>query len=237
MTVTKVCAVDGCGKPVKSRGWCGAHNAKVQKYGDPLGCAPPRPFVKCAVDGCDKAKRANGFCGRHNHRNNRHGDPTMGRGERTPNGVARQWLIDHASHQGDECLTWPFANRGNGYGAIVSSDGRTLGAHREMCILVHGEPPEPNYDACHSCGKGHLACVNPRHLSWGTKSKNSGDRVSHGTDHRGTKSPLHKITDEDVKKIRALRGEVTQSVIGEHYGIAQAHVSKIQTGGVWSWLK
>jgi hypothetical protein len=37
-----ICSVEGCDKPVDSRGWCAAHRARWRRYGDPLGGTPPR---------------------------------------------------------------------------------------------------------------------------------------------------------------------------------------------------
>lgn len=31
-----VCSIDGCGKPVNSRGWCGSHYMRWKRHGDPL---------------------------------------------------------------------------------------------------------------------------------------------------------------------------------------------------------
>jgi hypothetical protein len=36
MAEKRVCAIEGCCKPVKARGWCSAHYAMWKKYGDPL---------------------------------------------------------------------------------------------------------------------------------------------------------------------------------------------------------
>ena len=41
MAITRLCSIAGCGKNVKSHGLCSAHYAKLKKYGDPLGSAPP----------------------------------------------------------------------------------------------------------------------------------------------------------------------------------------------------
>lgn len=37
----RVCEVEGCSKPVRSRGYCNPHYKRLTKYGDPLG-RPPR---------------------------------------------------------------------------------------------------------------------------------------------------------------------------------------------------
>ena len=37
MATSRICSVDGCGKPPKARGWCNAHWLRWSKYGDPAG--------------------------------------------------------------------------------------------------------------------------------------------------------------------------------------------------------
>ncbi|AXH76956.1 MAG: HNH endonuclease [Caudoviricetes sp.] len=37
LSMTECCSIDGCSKPVKARGWCGAHYWRFNKHGDPLG--------------------------------------------------------------------------------------------------------------------------------------------------------------------------------------------------------
>lgn len=36
MNATKLCSIDGCGKPIKARGWCETHYARWKRHGDPL---------------------------------------------------------------------------------------------------------------------------------------------------------------------------------------------------------
>lgn len=138
------------------------------------------------------------------------------------------WLKSQASHAGDECLTWPFG-KCNGYG-ILQYQGKITYAHRVMCRLVHGEPPSPAHHASHSCGKGHLACVNPKHLSWKTQSDNQRDRARHGTKSNGG---VGKINDAIARRIRELRGTKTQGEIGRMFGISRAAVSLVQNNNRW----
>jgi hypothetical protein len=110
------------------------------------------------------------------------------------------------------------------------------GVHRLVCLQVHGDPPTSDHVAAHECGKGHLGCCNPSHIVWKTKEGNQADRLRHGTDQFGQKNALAKLTDDDVKKIRALRGSRSQKEIGKMFGIGQMQVSRIQRREQWGWL-
>ncbi len=189
--------------------------------------------MKCAVSSCDRPAIAKGFCKPHWHRNNRYGDPTAGMYRE---GQGPEWLRAHVSHDGDECLIWPFGRNSRGYGA-VGFRGKRVGAHRAMCILAHGEPPTGTSHAAHSCGNGHLGCVNPNHLAWKSPAENQRDRLRHGTDVRGEKNSCAAITKEDVRVIRrrAAAGE-TQTAIAADFGITNYAVWSIVHRRTWAWL-
>jgi hypothetical protein len=72
----------------------------------------------------------------------------------------------------DDCIDWPYNREPDGYARI----GNKL-VTRVVCKRVHGAPPEENYEAAHSCHRGHLGCINWKHLSWKTRRANIDDRV------------------------------------------------------------
>lgn len=139
------------------------------------------------------------------------------------------WLESHVDHTGKECLIWPFGRDSDGYG-ITGIKGRTYNAHRVMCILANGEPPTEKHQASHSCGNGHLACVNPRHLSWKTGAENQLDRATHGTRSSGCRS---KLTQEIVDSIRAFGDKLSHREIALRFGVARSNVTKIINGKTW----
>jgi IS30 family transposase len=62
--------------------------------------------------------------------------------------------------------------------------------------------------------------------------------VAHGTDHRGEKHQLHKLTPSEVYHIRGLIAEgVFHDEIAPRFGIHKSTVSKIATRNSWAWLK
>jgi len=165
------------------------------------------------------------------------GDPL--KSLRPANGTTAAYYAETVvPYEGDECLIWPFAKNADGR-AVMSTwpkPGMQL-VHRRLCGDVHGEPPTPLHDAAHSCGKGNLGCVNKRHLRWATKSENEMDKVGHGTSNRGEQHGAHKLTEADVREIRAMRGREKQADLARRFGINNSLVSMIQTRKRWEWLE
>ena len=187
----------------------------------------------CSVSGCAQAGVRTGLCIAHYTRQRRHGSPDGGGVGR---GHVRQWLVDHVLHDGDACLTWPFARYASGYG-MVRHEGRARLASRAMCILAHGDPPSPDCQAAHSCGNGHQGCVNPRHLRWRTPRENNADKRLHGTQQRGAQVKGAKLNEDSVRRIRAdlARGK-PQRAIAASFGVSQRTVSQIERRICWGWV-
>jgi hypothetical protein len=141
-----------------------------------------------------------------------------------------------ANAQGDECLIWPYGRMPRGYGRI-SLRRRSFLAHRIVCLVAHGEPGSTSSLACHSCGNGHLGCVNQKHIYWGSPRTNQLDRVEHGTSNRGERHGASKLTSNDVLAIRSLSANGKKNrEIAAYFGVAHQTISKIMSGKAWSWL-
>lgn len=187
------------------------------------------PDKLCSIEGCGKKVGSRGWCETHYYRWRRHGDP-LGGGTRF--GEPLQYYADVvAKYDGDDCVLWPYATNGNGYGQI----GRKY-VHRLSCELANGPAPSSKHEAAHSCGNGHLGCVTKRHLLWKTRSQNHRDKLIHGTHNRGERHPCAKLTTGDVMEIIALKGAMPHAEIAKLFGINPRHVSRIQLGRNWGWL-
>lgn len=180
----------------------------------------------CSFPGCDNPKSpkaAKGLCSSH------YWQLHKGR-ELTPLSYRRNrnvpWLLEHVDYAGEECLTWPFGRDSDGRGG-VKFRGKQQHAHRVMCILAHGEPPSPMHEVAHSCGKGHEACVNPKHLRWATHTENMADQLKHGTRSRGERQGSAKLKTKDVLAIRAMHGTMSQAKIASQFGVQQSTIFKI----------
>lgn len=190
----------------------------------------------CKIDGCERDTRGgHGMCKFHYQRWLRTGDALKVR--KPPNGEARRFFETVVlSHRGDDCLTWPYFRDEHGYGRMAYK-GRTSYVHRVALEIQCGEAPAPDSEASHTCGNGRDGCCNPKHLKWESRSENLMRRVDHGTDNRGERHPMSKLTEQDISAIRALRGKETMRETAKRFGVTSGHVSEIQNGSSWSWAR
>jgi hypothetical protein len=182
----------------------------------------------CIIDGCKSAQAAKGYCDNHYRLAKRNGSPLIKK--KASNGELLNWVRSNCQKDTNECIIWPFALKSNGY-ASFRQNYKMLYAHREVCKIAHGGPPTPKHHAAHSCN--NRACVNAGHLRWATAEENAKDKTKHGTQPYGEKVHNAKLTKEQVRVIRNLRGKAPQSKIGEMFGITQSHVKDIQLGKCW----
>ena len=185
----------------------------------------------CAVEGCDNKKHAHIYCGKHYYKYKTYGDPLGGRRGASP-GAPMKWIHENKDYAGDDCLKWPFEITRHGYGTI-KQNGKKRVASRVMCEVAHGMPPDEKMEACHSCGNGHLACMNPGHLRWGTRKDNASDAKRHGTFQRG-RLKTASISEEDARYAIRMRGKMTQAEIADKIGTTTATIAHIHCGATWA---
>lgn len=151
----------------------------------------------------------------------------------TGRGDARRFIELAAAHQSDACLIWPYGQN-QGYGAIQYPGIRGR-APRVVCTLVYGPAPtDRRYDVAHSCG--NKLCVAPRHLRWATRKENEADKVSHGRTSRGSNQGRSKLTEADIRAIRAEQVRST-SDMAAYYGVHRHHINFIRARKTWKWLE
>lgn len=189
----------------------------------------------CKIEECDKqaGRGRGGMCHMHYMRWYKHGDPSITLVEK---GGHWRWLVETAfTFNEDRCLEWPFERNWKGYGR-VHHKGRRVAVHRAVCIEVHGRAPSKRHVVAHSCGNGHLGCVNPRHLRWATQKENHADKFIHGTIARGSRNGNAKMDEQTARMVKAMIPKMTQREIAARLGITRSAVRDLKIGKTWGWL-
>lgn len=134
-----------------------------------------------------------------------------------------------AALETDDCVIWPGLKDGGGYGMVCIGLRKTWGAHRKALEIRVQRPSSKLlclHGPCHN-----TACMNYRHLRWGTHSQNLVDRDRDGTGNRGVLHPLSKLTEEDLETIRRwLSIGRTQASIGRALGVSRTTIWRIASG-------
>lgn len=191
----------------------------------------------CAIAECGKiADASRGMCQMHYRRWRVHGDPNFSKTTYPRRGEVQAFISETLASCTDDCIAWPFFRDKQGRGHI-RRNGKGVLASRHICRLAHGDPPSPQHEAAHSCGKSHQGCVNPRHLRWATHRENEADKTLHGTSQHGQRNHQAKLTECQVMEIRSLKGVISQRAIAQQYEVAQTLVSLIHRGARWGWLE
>jgi hypothetical protein len=126
------------------------------------------------------------------------------------------------------CWIWRPKARTNGYGQITV-DGRKRVAHRYVYTLIHG-PIDDSLDVMHRCDVRD--CVNPAHLTHGTRADNMRDMAEKDRSTRGERSASAKLTDAQAAEIRSrwAAGGVSQADLGREYGVRDSTINRIVQG-------
>lgn len=139
----------------------------------------------------------------------------------------------------DSCWEWQGSRSYQGYG-IISSRGKNFIVSRIVYAAVHGPIPT-GLLVCHHCD--NPPCGNPAHLFLGTTRDNSLDALhkgrlrgqyAPGTTHgRGERNGLSKLTENDVRTIRALGVTVKLSVLAKRFGVNTGTIHNVLTRTTW----
>jgi hypothetical protein len=148
--------------------------------------------------------------------------------------MARLWSNVDKSAGPDGC--WPYLAllTDGGYGRIKFK-GRFYGAHRVTLSQATGVPIDCDEMALHSCD--YRRCVNPAHLRWGTNTDNMRDMVSRGRAvdwagrREGAKNPNAKLTEDDVRNIRA--SALRTPEMAANYGVSEWAINAIKARRTW----
>lgn len=134
-----------------------------------------------------------------------------------------------------ECWLWTAGKGADGYG-IVRVNGRSRGAHRESHEAENGAGSAAGFVVRHRCDTP--ACVNPAHLEIGTHADNIRDRNERGRQAKGSVNGAAKLTESDVRIIRAeyVAGSRSHgpSALGRRFGVHRTQIVRIFSRETWA---
>lgn len=136
----------------------------------------------------------------------------------------------------EECWEWQ-AHTVQGYGNIrgrPENDSKNRNSHRVAYELEHGDVPNDKM-ILHTCD--NRLCVNPGHLYAGDHADNAEDMYERSPPNReyetGEEAANAKLTEKQVKEIKAKMNVKTQPELAENYGVSVSLISKISRGILW----
>jgi len=97
----RICSVDDCERPVRTRGWCNAHYLRHCRHGsvDVILRAANGTYASiCSVADCERPHHAGGFCGMHHMRVKTHGDPNAVKPKSLPGDLNPNWRGDDVGY-------------------------------------------------------------------------------------------------------------------------------------------
>lgn len=137
------------------------------------------------------------------------------------------------------CLNWTKHLTQDGYGRQKVA-GKMYLAHRiAYCAANHVRIEDiAGMLVRHKCDNPR--CVNPRHLELGTQQDNMRDREQRGRTARGASVSTSKLSEEDVRNIRALytprSKDYGATALASRYGVNRRSIYSIISGKAWTHL-
>lgn len=126
-----------------------------------------------------------------------------------------------------DCWEWTACLQSNGYGQI-RFDNKVHYSHRLSYFIHFGHIPEDKH-VLHRCD--NRKCVNPLHLFLGDQASNMADCAAKRRNAHGTRSPLSKITEQQLAEIRRLsESGCTCKYISNKYNLHYNTIYKILKG-------
>lgn len=130
-----------------------------------------------------------------------------------------------------------------GYLKVILSVGsrRRFASVHHLVLEAFVGPCPPGMECCHNDGNRQNNRL--ENLRWDTKKANQGDRLKHGTSTQGRGNGSCKLTEEQVREIRAIMDQQKQGarrptarIIAAKYGLSEPGIMGIANRHSWEWL-
>jgi hypothetical protein len=250
------CAVDGCDKRSRNRGWCSGHYERWRLTGDVQADVPLRmparpypPGAKCAIEGCEDRPSSRNWCEKHYEQWRRFGDPLFARKVIGDDLETLEANVDRSTDP-DACHLWTGRLSPDGYG-WAKKDGSWTLAHIAAWEFENGVRPsgaELDHE-CHNravregtCRPGkcaHRRCCNLSHIVLRTSKREHYD-VTVPWDRSAWAYSNAKLTEAQVREIRELLADgkpaSRRTDLAERYAVSTMTIYRIATGKAWGHL-
>lgn len=137
-----------------------------------------------------------------------------------------------------ECWEWPARQRDEwGYGLLRYKEAgvvKKIRAHRLSYILHHGPIPQ-GLEIRHSCH--NPACVNPAHLSVGTRLDNERDKVEAGRTPRGQQKSALLSNEQAQELLDRYRDGEPLRLLALEFDVPYKTAEALVSGRRWSYLR
>lgn len=147
---------------------------------------------------------------------------------------------------GDDGSVWSFQTKSrrrlkavshNGYLRVILNhhkDRWTVSVHTLVLLSFVGRCPD-GMECRH--GNGDRGDNRLENLSWGTRMENASDRIRHGTSPRGPRQHLNKLSEVEVRAIRAgfAAGE-SKAYLARRYHVSHSNICSIIKRQSWKYL-
>ena len=132
----------------------------------------------------------------------------------------------------DTCWLWTGCCCNKGYGLVNIPKNKKNYAHRchRVSYILSGNIIPDGLLLRHSCRSKN--CVNPAHLTPGTAQDNSNDKIRDGTELKGEQKPHAKLTEEQVREIRA-RSTENRRLLAKEFGVFHTTIGHIIQRKKW----
>lgn len=155
----------------------------------------------------------------------------------SPHHIRNFWAKVQKGVGPHDCWAWTGWKNQSGHARFEVAGQKVLATHVALILFGRPRPAPPSDCALHSDHCVTPSCVNPDHLRWGSQKENADDRdrLRRRTPLKGEQHGNAKLTDEQVRYIRAAKK--SQYVIAREVGVTQARVSAIRRGAAWQHVK
>lgn len=152
--------------------------------------------------------------------------------------VSSFWSNVAITADDDKCWLWTANRIPNGYGQKRWNNKNDY-AHRVSWMITNGEIPQ-GLEILHSCDVRN--CVNPKHLSVGTRLDNVRDMINKNrqapilpNQRAGENNGNHKLTLTQVREMRSIfaMGGITKKELSVRYGVSDSLISTIINFKTW----